>query len=66
MERRTSGNKGLRFNLCVSYGARGDCARAAQRCCEDVAAGRLRARDVDEAAFAEVGTSNSATGRAVL
>lgn len=48
----TSGNGKLTLNLFISYGSRAEMARAAKLIAEDVAAGRLKAEDVDEAAFA--------------
>lgn len=52
MEATTAANRGLQFNLCVSYGARSDLARAARRCCAEVAAGTLAVGEVDEARLA--------------
>ncbi len=54
MEKRTAGNTSFSLNLCVSYGGRGDVARAARRCCEEVAAGTLLPAQVDESAVAQV------------
>ncbi len=48
----TAANDTLTLNLFISYGSRAEMTRAAQLIAEDVAAGRLQANDVDEAAFA--------------
>jgi undecaprenyl diphosphate synthase len=48
----TAQNDRLTLNLFISYGARAELARAARLIAEDVAAGRLAAADVDEAALA--------------
>lgn len=48
----TESNTKLTLNLFISYGSRAEMARAAKLIAEDVAAGRLNAADVDEAAFA--------------
>ncbi len=48
----TAANSKLRLNLFISYGSRAEMARAARLIAVDVAAGRLKAEDVDEAAFA--------------
>ena len=48
---RTAGCSKLRLNLFVSYGSRAEILRAARLIATDVAAGRLAADDVDEAAF---------------
>lgn len=48
----TANNTKLTLNLFISYGSRAEMARAARIIAEDVAAGRLKAEDVDEAAFA--------------
>ncbi len=42
----------LVLNLCISYGARAELARAARLIAEEVADGRMRPADVDEAAMA--------------
>lgn len=47
----TAGNTKLTLNLFISYGSRAELARAARLVAEDVAAGLLRADDVDEAAL---------------
>ncbi|MDH5235413.1 MAG: isoprenyl transferase [Gemmatimonadota bacterium] len=49
----TAGNRKLTLNLFISYGSRAELARAARLIAEDVAAGRLRPDEVDEAAFAQ-------------
>jgi undecaprenyl diphosphate synthase len=46
----TAGNAALSLNIAASYGGRHDIAQAARALAEDVAAGRLAAADVDEAA----------------
>lgn len=48
----TAGNSKLILNLFISYGARTEIARAARLLAEDVAAGRMRPAQIDEAAFA--------------
>jgi undecaprenyl diphosphate synthase len=48
----TAHNDRLTLNLFISYGARAELARAARLIAEEVAAGRLAAADVDEAALA--------------
>ncbi|MEI2805052.1 polyprenyl diphosphate synthase [Albidovulum sp.] len=50
IEARTSGNDRLHLTIAINYGGRDELARAARRVAEDVAAGRLRAEEVDEAA----------------
>ncbi|HVE77994.1 MAG TPA: isoprenyl transferase [Gemmatimonadaceae bacterium] len=45
---RTAHNDRLRLNLFISYGGRAELVRAARRIAEDVAAGLLRAEDVDD------------------
>lgn len=52
-EARTAGNDRLHLNVAASYGGRQDIAAAARSLAEDVAAGRLRPEDIDEAAVAE-------------
>ena len=49
----TARNSRLTLNLFISYGSRAEITRAARRIAEDVAAGRLRPEDVDEAALAQ-------------
>lgn len=49
----TEGNDTLHLVLAFNYGGRAELASAARRIAEDVAAGRLRADDVDETAVAE-------------
>jgi undecaprenyl diphosphate synthase len=48
----TSGNDRLTLNLFISYSARAELVRAARRLGEEVAAGRIDAASIDEAAFA--------------
>jgi undecaprenyl diphosphate synthase len=48
----TAGNTKLTLNLFISYGSRAEITRAARRIADDVAAGRLKAEDVDEQAVA--------------
>jgi undecaprenyl diphosphate synthase len=45
-------NRGMTLRLALSYGGRTEIADAARRVAEDVAAGRLAPKDVDEAAVA--------------
>ncbi|HEY0310769.1 MAG TPA: polyprenyl diphosphate synthase [Luteimonas sp.] len=47
----TAGNTRLALNIAASYGGRQDIAAAARSIAEDVAAGRLRPGEVDEALF---------------
>ncbi len=47
----TAGNDRLHLNIAASYGGRQDIAHAARALAEDVAAGRLRPDQVDEAAL---------------
>ena len=49
-EARTATNTGLQLTIAASYGGRWDIAQAAKSLALDVAAGRLRAEDIDEAA----------------
>ena len=51
-ERLSAANEGMVLRLALSYGGRTEIADAARRIAEDVAAGRLAAKDVDEAAVA--------------
>ncbi len=46
-----SKNRGLVLTLALSYGGRAEIVDAARRACEDVAAGKLRTEDLDEARF---------------
>jgi undecaprenyl diphosphate synthase len=46
----TAGNAALSLNIAASYGGRQDIAQAARALAEDVAAGRLAAAEIDEAA----------------
>jgi len=48
----TAGGTRMRLNLAVSYGARGEIVRAAQRLAERVRAGTLSPGEIDEALFA--------------
>lgn len=48
----TAGNEALHLNIAASYGGRQDIARAARELAAEVAADRLRAEDIDEAAVA--------------
>ena len=50
--KQTEGNSTLTLNLFISYGARAELTQAARQLAEDVAAGKLKPEDVDEAAFA--------------
>ena len=49
-EARTAGNRNLHVLVALSYGARGELARAARGLAEAVAEGSLAPRDIDEAA----------------
>lgn len=51
-EQRTVGNRTLHLVIAASYGGRQDVTRAARALAEDVAAGRLRPDEIDEAAVA--------------
>ncbi len=51
-EQRTAGNRTLHLVIAASYGGRQDVALAARALAEDVAAGRLRPDEIDEAAVA--------------
>ena len=51
-EKRTAGNRTLHLVIAASYGGRQDVAQAARALAEDVAAGRLRPDEIDEAAVA--------------
>jgi len=48
----TAGNSALDLSIAASYGGRQDIARAARALAMEVAAGRLRPEDIDEAAMA--------------
>jgi len=48
-EQRTAANTALSLNIAASYGGRQDIAHAARLLAEDVAAGRLRPEQIDEA-----------------
>lgn len=49
-EAQTAGNRRLQLNIAASYGGRQDIAAAARALAVEVAAGRLRPEDIDEAA----------------
>lgn len=49
----TAGGANLALNLCISYGARAELARAARLIAGEVKAGRLVPQDVDEACVAQ-------------
>ena len=49
----TAHNRTLTLNLFISYGSRAELTRAARLIAEEVAAGRMKPDDVDEAAFAQ-------------
>lgn len=51
-EAQTAGNEHLALNIAASYGGRQDIAMAARSLAQDVADGRLRPGDIDEAAVA--------------
>lgn len=51
-EAQTAGNARLTLSIAASYGGRQDLAQAARSLAADVAAGRLRVEDIDEAALA--------------
>ncbi len=51
-EARTQGNLALHLTIAASYGGRQDIAHAARALAEEVAAGRLRPEQIDEAAVA--------------
>ena len=51
-EAQTAGNQRLHLSIAASYGGRQDIASAARALAAEVAAGRLRAEDIDEAAVA--------------
>jgi len=51
-ERLSAANEGMTLRLALSYGGRSELADAAKRIAQDVEAGRLRSKDVDEAALA--------------
>jgi undecaprenyl diphosphate synthase len=50
-ERQTRGNGALHLTIAASYGGRWDIANAARTLATEVAAGRLRPEDIDEAAL---------------
>ncbi|MFN8178718.1 MAG: isoprenyl transferase [bacterium] len=47
-------NRGMVLNLALSYGGRPEIVEAARKAVEEIAAGRLRLEDLDEAAFGEL------------
>jgi undecaprenyl diphosphate synthase len=51
-ERQTAGNRRLRLIMALSYGARQELVLAARHLAEEIAAGRLRPEQIDEARFA--------------
>ena len=51
-EKLTVGNTRLKLTVALSYGGRAEITAATRRVAEEVAAGRLRADDIDEAEFA--------------
>ncbi len=51
-EELTAGNARLKLTVALSYGGRAEITAATQRIAEEVAAGRLRTDDIDEAEFA--------------
>jgi undecaprenyl diphosphate synthase len=51
--KQTAHNAKLRLNLFISYGARAEIARAARLLAGEVAAGRLKPEEIDEAAITE-------------
>ncbi len=51
-ENLTSGNTRLKLTVALSYGGRAEIAAASRRVAEEVAAGRLRTDDINEAEFA--------------
>jgi undecaprenyl diphosphate synthase len=51
-ERLTEGNRGLTLVIALNYGARDEIVRAARQIAEDVAAGRVRPEQIDEAGYA--------------
>jgi undecaprenyl diphosphate synthase len=48
----TKNHAGMRVNIAINYGGRDDILRAARKMSADVAAGSVRAEDVNEAKFA--------------
>lgn len=52
LEARSADNDGLRLNVALSYGGRGEIVRAARRCLEAVTAGTLAPQELDVETFA--------------
>ena len=46
--KRTGNNTGLKLNIAINYGGRAEIARAAKLIAQDVAAGKIRAEEIDE------------------
>jgi len=53
LEEHTSGCTGMRLNVCVSYGGRGDVSHACQQLAREVAAGEVDPGTIDERAIAK-------------
>ncbi len=53
-EARTAGNRRFDLNIAFNYGGQADIAAAARRFAEEVAAGRRKPEDLDEAGFASL------------
>jgi len=53
LEEHTSGCTGMRLNVCVSYGGRGDVSHACQQLAREVAAGEVDPSSIDERAIAK-------------
>jgi undecaprenyl diphosphate synthase len=52
--RALSENRGMTLNLALSYGGRPEIVEAARAAAREIAAGRMRAEDLDEAAFSDL------------
>ena len=50
----TAGNTGLTLNLALSYDGRSDVLQATRKLAEEVASGRLKADEIDEAVFSKM------------
>ena len=50
---RTKNNSGLKLNIALNYGGRAELVRAARRLAEQVKAGVIEPKDIDETAFAD-------------